>query len=81
MPKNRRTRRNKPAANTNANMNKRIPLNLLGPTQELSRLRHELNAENMTNYERKRKELRVKVLERQLTIPGLNGGRRRTRRS
>jgi hypothetical protein len=85
MTKAKRTRQNsrKAAANAmaaDAAYRHILPLNLMAPSRELERLREELIFEDMPNLERRRKELRVKVLEKQLTIPNLDGGKRRTRR-
>lgn len=56
------------------------PLNLEAPSRELGQLRKRLEEENLTDREREQIKRRIRVLEFQLTIPGLNGGGKRTRR-
>lgn len=58
------------------------PLNLLAPSRELEESRERLKTDHtLTAHEKEYLKRRIRVLEHQLTIPGLNGGgKRRTRR-
>ncbi len=59
------------------------PLNLLAPSRELEESRERLKTNHtLTAHEKEYLKRRIRVLEHQLVIPGLNGGarRRKTRR-